>query len=146
MTGRTHGQRQVAFFLFFGELLKTPYRVDQVLNTFILGGDSEDESENSTPAATVYESEESSDGGDLAVIQPTPAPVHLLLVSLLEHICSLYVQDTNKRNQVFKGSILSEYTIFPEIYRMASHCGQCDRKRSGCLWTSLYTTVLLIQL
>ena len=129
MTGRAHCQCQVAFFSSLGDLLKTPYQFDQVLNNFVLGGESEDESENSTPAATVYESEESSDGGDLAVIQPTPAPVHLLLVSLLEHICSLYVQDTNKRNQVFKGTILAEYTILPEISSlMASHSDQHDRK------------------
>ena len=70
----------------------------------ILGGHSGDDSEYSLPATTVPDSDESSDGGDLAVVQPTPAPIHLLLVSLLEHICSLYVQDTKKRSQVFKGN------------------------------------------
>ncbi len=83
----------------------------------ILGGDSGDDSEYSLQATTVPDSDESSDGGDLAVVQPTPAPIHLLLVSLLEHICSLYVQDTKKRSQVFKGNIVASQ----EGYFSAKH-------------------------
>ena len=46
------------------------------------------------------------DSNSIALVQTSGnAPYHLLLVSMLEHVCSVYVSEPTKSRQVFKGKL-----------------------------------------
>lgn len=46
------------------------------------------------------------DSNSKALVQASNnAPYHLLLVSMLEHVCSVYVSEPSKSRQVFKGEL-----------------------------------------
>jgi hypothetical protein len=67
----------------------------------------EPDSSQSTVDMSDKESElEKTDNGKEGSVLPSRVPSHLLMISILEHLCLMYAQDSDKGKQLFQGMYL----------------------------------------